>query len=319
VVSLIEEAQANGARIAVACRALSIGTRTFERWRGNPEGDLRRGPKTKPANRLTDPERQRVLDVVCSKEFWDKNPKQIVPKLADRGLYLASESTFYRLLRATQMLAHRDRARPPAHERPKELIAHAPNQVWSWDITYLRSRILGMFYYLYLVIDIYSRKVVAWELCDHESSEVAAEMITSACQAEGVQENQLFIHSDNGGPMKGATMLATLRRLGVLPSFSRPSVSDDNAYSEALFRTLKYRPWYPSKPFCSIEEAKDWVTEFVRWYNTEHLHSGIGFVTPECRHQGKDVLILEKRKRVYELARRQNPNGLVPRLVETLG
>jgi putative transposase len=206
------------------------------------------------------------------------------------------------------MLSHRGPARPPSHERPKELIAHAPNQVWSWDITYLRSRILGMFFYLYLVVDIFSRKIVGWELCDHESSEVAAEMIGRACLAEGVQENQLFIHSDNRGPMKGATMLATLRRLGVLPSFSRPSVSDDNAFSEALFRTLKYRPWYPRKPFSSIEEAEAWVTEFVRWYNTEHLHSGIGFVTPECRHHGEDVLILEKRRRVYELARRQNPS-----------
>jgi putative transposase len=180
------------------------------------------------------------------------------------------------------------------------MIAHAPNQVWSWDITYLRSRIMGMFFYLYLVIDIFSRKIVGWEVSDHESSELAADMIGQACRAEGVQENQLFIHSDNGGPMKGATMLATLRRLGVLPSFSRPSVSDDNAYSEALFRTLKYRPWYPNKPFSSIEEAEAWVTEFVRWYNTEHLHSGICFVTPECRHQGHDILVLEKRKRVYE-------------------
>jgi transposase InsO family protein len=165
-----------------------------------------------------------------------------------------------------------------------------------------------MFFYLYLVVDIFSRKIVGWEICDHESSEVAAEMIGRACLKEGIQKNQLFIHSDNGGPMKGATMLATLRRLGVLPSFSRPSVSDDNAFSEALFRTLKYRPWYPRKPFSSIEEAEAWVTEFVRWYNTEHLHSGIGFVTPECRHHGEDVLILEKRKRLYELARRQNPN-----------
>jgi len=228
--------------------------------------------------------------------------------LADQGIYVASESTFYRVLKAQQMLAHRENSHPPRHERPKELIANAPNQVWSWDITYLRTSILGSFFYLYLVVDIFSRKVVGWELADHESAELASKMIRKACLREGISPNQLFIHSDNGGPMKGATMLATLRHLGVLPSFSRPSVSDDNAFSEALFRTLKYRPWYPNRPFQSLDEARTWVEQFVRWYNTEHLHSGISFVTPECRHQGRDVLVLEKRKRVYELAQRQNPN-----------
>jgi len=227
--------------------------------------------------------------------------------LADRGVYVASESTFYRLLRAKELLNHRENSHPPLHHRPLELIANAPNQIWSWDITYLKSDVLGFFFYLYMAIDIYSRKIVAWEVAEYESAETASKMIKKACLREGIQKNNLFIHSDNGGPMKAATMLATLKRLGVMPSFSRPNVSDDNAFSEALFKTLKYRPWYPSKPFESASAASNWVENFVKWYNTEHLHSGINFVTPEDRHQGKDILILEKRKAVYEQAKLQNP------------
>lgn len=281
--------------------------RTFERWRKNPAGDLRRGPRTKPANKLSDEERKAVVETCCSKEFVDKNPRQIVPLLADRGIYLASESTFHRLLKLKELLAHREKARPRTHHKPQELVANGPNQIWSWDITYLRSNVLGMFFYLYMVVDIYSRKIIAWDLAAFESCEISARMIREACLREGVQPHSLFIHSDNGGPMKGATMLNTLKRLGVMPSFSRPNVSDDNAFSEALFKTLKYRPWYPDNPFQSIDAAADWVENFVRWYNTEHLHSGIKFVTPEDRHQRRDILILEKRKAVYELARGQNP------------
>ncbi len=286
---------------------LSISVRTYERWKRHPEGDRRRGPKTKPANKLSEAERQSVIEACCSKEFVDKSPKQIVPLLADRGIYLASESTFYRLLKSKKLLTHRENSRAPTHARPLELIANSPNQIWSWDITYLKSNVLGMFFYLYMVIDIYSRKIIAWDIASFESAEISVALIKRACLKEGVQKNTLFIHSDNGGPMKAATMLATLRRLGVMPSFSRPNVSDDNAYSEALFKTLKYRPWYPNKPFETIDAASDWVGNFVKWYNTEHLHSGINFVTPEDRHEGRDILILEKRKLIYEQARLKNP------------
>lgn len=278
------------------------------RWIKNPEGDLRRGPKTKPKNKLSATEREEVLKIACSSEFVDKTPKQIVPTLADQGIYVASESTFYRVLRDEKLLTHRSLARPPTHERPKELIAVAPNQVWSWDITYLKSSVLGMFYYLYLVMDIYSRKIVGWEVAHRETEQVSTRLIHETCLREGVQRQQLFLHADNGGPMKASTMLATLQNLGVLPSFSRPRVSDDNAYSESLFRTLKYRPFYPSKPFQSIEEAILWVKGFVDWYNNEHLHSGINFVTPGSRHNQDDEKILELRKKIYEEARIKNPD-----------
>ena len=165
----------------------------------------------------------------------------------------------------------------------------------------------GKFYYLYLAVDVYSRMIVGWAVHEIESAELASSLILEACLRHGVDREELILHSDNGGPMKGATMLATLQWLGIVPSFSRPSVSDDNAYSEALFKTLKYRPEYPASPFESIEAAQGWVKGFVQWYNFEHRHSGILFVTPSSRHYGEDEIILVKRKEVYEEARKKNP------------
>lgn len=231
-----------------------------------------------------------------------------MPQIADGGHYLASESTIYRLLRREGQLAHRGRARPAARHRPKELVATAPNQVWSWDISYLPSLIRGKFFYLYMIVDVFSRKIVGRAVHDAESDLHAAVLMAATCAAQGVRRDQLVVHSDNGGPMKGATMLATLQQLGVAPSFSRPGVSDDNPYSESLFRTMKYRPDYPSKPFASIDHATAWVDRFVRWYNQVHLHSAIGFVTPDQRHCGDDFGILENRATVYAAARRRNPH-----------
>jgi len=240
--------------------------------------------------------------------FRELAPSQIVPILAEEGVYVASESSFYRVLRQEKLLAHRERSRPRHHGRPAEYIARGPNEVWSWDITYLRSALRGQFYYLYLVVDVWSRKIVAWMIAQQESSEIAAAMITRASVENGVDRDHLVIHSDNGGPMKGATLLATLQFLGIVPSFSRPRVYDDNPYSEALFRTLKYRPEYPSLPFESLEEAQRWVHGFVGWYNTDHRHSGIRFVTPQLRHAGQEAQVLAKRKEVYEEAKQRNPS-----------
>jgi len=223
-------------------------------------------------------------------------------------VYVASESSFYRLLRQEKLLSHRESSRARVNGRPKEYVATSPNQVWSWDITYLRSPVWGQFYYLYLVVDVWSRMIVAWSVEEIESSEIVAHMIQGACLRYGVDRDQLVIHSDNGGPMKGATLLATLQALGIIPSFSRPRVSEDNPYSEALFRTLKYRPEFPDRPFEGLQEAKAWMQAFVQWYNTEHRHSGIQFVTPASRHAGEAEQILMKRKEVYEQAKRRNPS-----------
>jgi putative transposase len=249
-----------------------------------------------------------VIDYATSKEFMDKTPWEIVPSLADKGIYVASEATFYRILREEKMLAHRGKSAPRTNTPPAPLVATKPNQVWSWDITYLKSSVKGKFYFLYMMMDIYSRKITGWEIHEYESMEHAAELIRESCFRELITADQLTLHSDNGGPMKGATMLATLHKLGVTASFSRPRVSDDNAYSEALFKTLKYCPSYPSNPFQSTDEAKVWVKEFVHWYNCIHLHSGIKFVTPNDRHNGKDKQILEARKLVYAKAKKKQPN-----------
>jgi transposase InsO family protein len=213
----------------------------------------------------------------------------------------------YRLLAAKGLLTHRAASRPPTQRGNREHLASGPNQVWSWDITYLRSPIRGAFFYLYLVEDIWSRKLVAWAVHDRESPDLAAELIVQAARDERVVSGCLVLHSDNGGPMKGATMLATLRQLGIKASFSRPRVSNDNPYSEATFRTLKLRPNFPTKPFASIADARTWVAGFVRWYNTVHRHSAIRYVTPQERHEGRDVEILVQRHEVYRRARDRNP------------
>ena len=307
--ALVDEAVKDGARAEKACEMLELSARTVERWRASGGGeDGRRGPKTPPANKLSEVERKRLLNVVNSPEHRDLSPKQIVPKLADDGIYIASESTVYRVLREEGQLAHRERSRPPVNNRPTALAATGPEQVWSWDITYLPSPVRGSFFYLYMVMDVWSRKIVGWEVHLEESMELSARMISRICAQNGIDESGLHLHSDNGGPMKGATMLATLQKLGIVASFSRPSVSDDNPFSEALFRTLKYRPEYPRKPFETLEAARAWVAGFVRWYNTEHLHSGIRFVTPDDRHFGREDGILARRKAIYETAKRRNPD-----------
>ena len=235
-------------------------------------------------------------------------PNKIVPLLADKGVYIASEATFYRVLKEAKQLAHRLNSRPrKLVGKPRALVATGPNQIYCWDITYLPTTVKGIFYYLYLVMDIYSRKIVGWQVHDRESSHLAADLMTDICLREHVGRDQIILHSDNGSPMKGATMLATLQQLGVIPSFSRPSVSNDNPYSESLFRTLKYRPEYPETPFDNLVLARDWVAGFVRWYNDEHLHSGIKFVTPSQRHTGKDVEILAQRQRIYQAAKMKHP------------
>jgi putative transposase len=305
---LVAEAVRAGVRPARACAELGVSLRTVQRWRtpGRDE-DRRSGPRTRPANALSSAERREVLSTMNSAAFRDLPPKQIVPQLADRGRYLASESTMYRLLRAEGQLVHRGRAKPPTRREVKEHAATAPNQVWSWDITYLKSALRGSFHYLYMVEDVWSRKIVGWAIHEEESMDLAAQLMRDICMKTGVDVNGLVLHSDNGGPMKGSTMLATLQRLGVVPSFSRPGVSDDNPFSEALFRTMKYRPGYPGKPFASIEHARAWVTGFVGWYNSSHRHSGIRFVTPDERHTGRDVDILARRAALYEQARRRHP------------
>lgn len=307
--TLIEEACRGGARRREACRELGLSLRTLERWTrgGEVASDRRPGAaRPAPANKLSNAERADMLRVVNEPRFAALPPTQIVPRLADEGRYLASESSFYRLLRAEGALAHRARSRAPQSRAVPRHCARGPNELWAWDITYLPGPIQGAFFFLYLVLDVYSRKIVAHEVHEAESSEHAARLIEQAVRREGVAGNVLIIHQDNGSPMKGSTYVAKLAELGVRPSYSRPGVSDDNAYAEALFRTCKYRPGFPGA-FASLEEARAWVLAFSRWYNHEHKHRNLKFVSPVERHAGKDSAIFARRIAVYEAARAKNP------------
>ena len=307
--SYVEEAQTAGARQAKVCEVLGVSARTIQRWKRQGGGDDgRAGPRHVPGNALTRQERARVLTVVNTPEYRGLSPKQIVPRLADEGVYLASESTIYRILREERQLAHRTPCRTPTPRPRPSNAADRPNQLWSWDITYLKTRVRGRFFFLYLMVDVWSRKIVGWAVHRNETARHASQLIWDICESSDLDSKGIVLHSDNGGPMRGATMLATLQWLGVVPSFSRPHVKDDNAYSESLFRTLKYRPSYPSRPFGSLEAARAWVGSFVHWYNHEHRHSAIRYVTPAQRHDQREDGILANRRRVYERAKRRRPS-----------
>jgi len=305
----IKEACQSGARQVKACNMTGISERTFQRWnKSDSLKDGRLDARHNPPNRLTVLERERIISVANEVDYAHLSPNKIVPTLADKGRYIASESSFHRILKAENRLNHRQKSKPKRHiKKPRALTASESNQLYSWDITYLPTTVRGLFYYLYLVMDIYSRKIVGWQVYENESSALAADLMTDICQKEKIERGQVILHSDNGSPMKGATMLATLQALGIQPSFSRPSVSNDNSYSESLFRTLKYRPEYPEQAFNDLSAAHVWVHGFVTWYNTEHLHSAIKFVTPEQRHTGEEIKILEKRKQVYAHAKLKHP------------
>jgi transposase InsO family protein len=308
IICLIEEACIAGARQEAACSLLGISSRTLQRWvKDENQQDGRILKKTSPSNKLSDEEEKELLQEINKSEYANLTPHQIVPLLADQGRYIASESTMYRILKKVGQLKHRMRSAPRKHSKPRALKAVKPNQLYSWDITYLPTLIKGNYFYLYLILDVFSRKIVGWQVYDRESAEYASDLLKETCSREKISQGQVTLHSDNGKPMKGASMIATLQQLGVIPSFSRPSVSDDNPYSEALFKTVKYVPFYPDKPFASLSEARRWVDDFVHWYNEKHLHSAIGFATPSARHNGEDEGILERRQEVYQQAKKRSP------------
>ena len=313
VLRLISQACADGARLSPACRQIGLSSRSVQRWQrtGEPEGDQRESGKRRyvcPPNKLREDERQGVMATLNSQAFKDLPPSQIVPRLADTGVYVASESTMYRLLRQEGQLAHRRLERAAQkRSKPRALAATGPDQVFCWDITYLPTQVRGQHFYLYLFEDLFSRKIVGWQVFDCESAALAGQLLSDICLRHGIAPGQLTVHSDNGAPMKGETMLATMQRLGVAHTRSRPAVSNDNPYVESAFRTLKYRPQLPVTPFENLLAARRWVTDLAHWYNHEHRHSAINFVTPAQRHAGLDPALLNARTEVYEKARQANP------------
>ncbi len=310
----IDVAHRAGARRNLACEIAGIDVRTLQRWKahgGLVAGDGRpQAVRPVPRHALSDAERAELLRVANEPRFAAVPPARIVPMLADEGLYLASESTFSRVLRAHGQSARRGRAKAPrAVRRPTTHIATTPRAVWCWDMTYLPATVIGTWFHLYLILDLYSRKIVGWEVHDTDDSVHAAHLVRRTALAEGIANmlTKPVLHGDNGSTLKATTVLAMLYWLGVKPSYSRPRVSDDNAYAESLFRTAKYRPEFPVKGFADLDAARAWAAGFVRWYNHDHRHSGIRYVSPAQRHAGEDHAILAARHALYIKAREQNP------------
>lgn len=312
VVSLIDEALEAGAGLLKACEQAGIDRRTYHRWFNRSTGEIRVDGRPEalrpvPSNALTQGERAAVLLTCQLPCFVDLPPSQIVPALADQGVYLASESSMYRILHAAAQQHERGRSRKRSTATVTSHHAAGPNRLWCWDVTWLSSPVRGQFYYLYMIVDVWSRKIVGWEVYESETGELASELVTRAVLAERCRDTDVVLHADNGGPQKSATLRATLDKLGLRTSFSRPRVSDDNPYIESLFRTTKYRHDFPVDGFDSIDAARAWVLGFVSWYNNDHHHSAIRFVSPNQRHSGADIAILATRETLYAEARAKNP------------
>ena len=310
----IQIANEAGARLREACKVVGIDVRTLQRWQaseGLQRGDGRpHAVRPTPAHALSAEEREQVLRVANEPRFADMPPARIVPALADEGVYLASESTFCRVLREHDQIRHRGRAKAPRASRPPTThVATAPRQVWCWDMTYLPAQVAGRWFYLYLILDVYSRMIVGFEVHDRDDATHAAHLVKRTALAEGIHAlvDKPVLHGDNGATLQATTVLAMLHWLGVKPSYSRPRVSDDNAFVESLFRTAKYQPEYPERGFADLHAARQWAADFVHWYNHEHRHSGIRYVTPAQRHAGMDRDVLQARHALYTQSRELNP------------
>ncbi len=307
IIRLVNNAVNSGAIKQKACEIVGIDARTLDRWNKKAE-DLRPiAAKPTPKNKLTNEEEQEIIRIINLPEYSHLPPSQIVPKLADKGKYIASESSFYRVMKKYNQQKHRGSTKAPVKRKVTTHCAMKTNQVWTWDITWLKTNVKGLYYKLYLMMDIWDRSIVAHEVWEEENSENASILIEKAVIANKVLRKPLVLHSDNGSPMKGSTFLATLERLGVTKSFSRPRVSNDNPYSESLFKTMKYCPEFPKKGFSSLQDAREWVLKFVNWYNNDHLHSGLNFISPMDRRLNKDIEMLKNRQKVYEQARNLRP------------
>ena len=294
---------------AAACRSLDIARPTF--YRRLSEGtDLGPAIHVKPPRTLSESEREQVLDILHTERFVDKAPTEVYATLLDEGAYHCSVRTMYRILaEAGEVRERRNQARHPNYQAP-ELLATAPNQVWSWDITKLRGPVKWSYYYLYVILDIFSRYVVGWMIAYRESGTLAKRLIAETCEKQKVRPGQLTIHADRGSSMKSKTVAFLLADLGVTKSHSRPYVSDDNPYSESQFKTLKYRPDFPAR-FGSIQDARDFCREFFPWYNDEHRHSGIGLMAPAMVHYGKAEQVSSQRQAVLASAFDAHPERFV--------
>lgn len=305
VVSLVADAVNDGARQKAACKMIGITCRTLQNWEKHGFKDKRKGAKKHVPQKLTEKERADILAHCNAERFKDMNPHEIVATLAQEAVYIASESTFYRILKEEKMLHERSNSKPRKKaEKPPELVATEPNQIWTWDITWLPLKIKGLFVYAYVIIDIYDRSIVGWEVHDREDVELARKLFSRLSLKQNLKG--VHLHSDNGHPMKGLSLLGLLYFLGVSYSFSRPRVSNDNPFIESFFKTVKYTAGYPGN-FRNIDHAREWLACFIHWYNYEHLHSGLGYVTPMQKRKGRDVALFQQRNQTIQAARKLNP------------
>jgi putative transposase len=292
-----------------ACRALGAAAATIYRRRRPPAPRPRR-PRARPERALSAAECEKVLDVLHSERFTDSSPAQVWATLLDEDRYLCSERTMYRLLAAVgEGRERRDQLSHPTYSKP-ELLAEKPNEVWSWDITKLLGPAKWTYYYLYVILDVFSRYVAAWTIQHRESASVAEQLIAQAVDQQRIQPDQLTLHADRGSSMTSKPVAFLLADLGVTKTHSRPYTSTDNPYSEAQFKTLKYRPEFPHR-FESIEQARLFGRQFFDWYNHQHRHSGIGLMTPETVHYGGAETRYAERARVLSAAYDANPERFV--------
>jgi transposase InsO family protein len=293
-------------RLSILSKHLGISERTIQRWNKNGVDDHRKGSAKNVVRKLSEGERDELYLVACSDEYKDMNPHEVYNSLLDKGIYLASESSFYRVLREKKALCHRRETKEgTSRKKPDELKATAKNQVWMWDITWLKTDVKGIYYYAYVIEDLYDRSIVGWAIYENESDEHARDLFKTVTEKEGACPE--FVHSDNGSAMKGITLVAFYYRLGIVPSFSRPRVSDDNPFIESFFKTLKYTCGYP-KFFSSIDHARKWFADFINWYNTSHKHSGLQYITPFQKRSGLQHEIFSNRNAVIEAAKEKHPH-----------
>ena len=294
--------------VAPACRGLGVSRATFYRRRRPSSG--RQQPRPTPARALSTAERDRVADQLYSERFVDRSPAEVVATLLDEDKYLCSERTMYRILAERRPVRERrNQLRHPEYKKP-ELVATAPGQVWSWDITKLLGPKPWTYYYLYVLLDIFSRYAVGWMVADRENSALAGRLIEESCEKEGVRPQVLTLHSDRGAPMTSKCTAQLLADLGITRSLSRPRVSDDNPFSESQFKTLKYHPGFPGR-FADQVVATAFCRSFFPWYNLAHRHGGIAMLTPADVHFGRADEMLANRRRVMEAARDAHPERFV--------
>lgn len=292
-------------RLFVLCSYIGISERTIQRWNLTGVDDGRKGAQKRVVRKLSDEERAEIYRITCSDEYKDLNPHEIYNSLLDKGIYLASESSFYRILRENKAIIHRRETKEGiSRKQPDELRATCKNQVWMWDITWLKTDVQGIYQYAYVIEDLFDRSIVGWSIYENESDEHAKALFEAVTKKEKAYPQ--FVHSDNGNAMKGITLIAFYYRLGIVPSFSRPRVSDDNPFIESFFKTLKYTCGYP-KFFTSIDHSRKWFADFINWYNTAHMHSALQYVTPYQKRNGEHYMIFENRNQVLSEARKKNP------------